>query len=220
MVTTQPNVNSIRNQTALKPHESKPGIGQTTAQIRTAVISEQKYIIASLILAFHNDPANRWLYPDPYQYLTYFPQFVQAFGGKAFEYNTVYCSGNYSGAALWYPPGAEPEIEPVIQLIQQSIFEADQPDVFAIFEQIERYHPTYPHWYLPFIGVEPTQQGKGYGSALMQPVLQQCDRDLIPAYLESSNPANIPFYEQHGFEVIGRIQVGASPPIFPMVRYR
>jgi Uma2 family endonuclease len=45
------------------------------------------------------------------------------------------------------------------------------------------------------------------------------DRDRIPAYLEASKPANIPFYARHGFEVIGTIQIGASPPIFPMVRY-
>jgi RimJ/RimL family protein N-acetyltransferase len=53
----------------------------------------------------------------------------------------------------------------------------------------------------------------------MQPILKRCDRDRLPAYLESSNPANIAFYERHGFELLGTIQVGTSPPIFPMVRY-
>lgn len=189
-----------------------------TASIKRAAIAEQKYVIASLVLAFHNDPANRWLYPDPYRYLTYFPQFVQAFGGKAFDYGTVYCVDNYSGAALWYPPGVKPDIEPVIELMQQSIFEADQADVFAVFEQIDRYHPKYPHWYLPFMGVEPTKQRQGYGTALIRPVLEECDRDRIAAYLESSNPANLAFYQHHGFEVLGTIQAGASPPIFPMLR--
>jgi ribosomal protein S18 acetylase RimI-like enzyme len=80
------------------------------------------------------------------------------------------------------------------------------------------YHPKEPHWYLPMIGVEPTQQGKGYGSALIQNVLKQCDRDCILAYLEASKPANILFYERHGFDLIDTIQVGSSPPIFPMIR--
>jgi hypothetical protein len=53
----------------------------------------------------------------------------------------------------------------------------------------------------------------------MQHVLIQCDRDRIPAYLEASKPVNVPFCERHGFEILGTIQVGASPQIFPMVRY-
>jgi ribosomal protein S18 acetylase RimI-like enzyme len=81
-----------------------------------------------------------------------------------------------------------------------------------------RYHPSEPHWYLPLIGVDPSQQGKGYGSALLTHALMPCNRDHTCAYLESSNPKNIPLYERHGFEVLGTIQVGTSPPIFPMLR--
>jgi ribosomal protein S18 acetylase RimI-like enzyme len=80
------------------------------------------------------------------------------------------------------------------------------------------YHPAEPHWYLPLIGVDPTHQNRGYGSALLRHALLQCDRDHVAAYLESSNPANIPLYERHGFTVLGTIQVGSSPPITPMLR--
>jgi hypothetical protein len=52
----------------------------------------------------------------------------------------------------------------------------------------------------------------------MEHALIACDRDHSPAYLESSNPKNVPLYERHGFELLGTIQVGASPPIFPMLR--
>jgi ribosomal protein S18 acetylase RimI-like enzyme len=190
----------------------------TGVSIRIATVAERYSILSTLILAFHKDPANRWLYPEPDQYLVYFPQFVQAFGGKAFEHQTVYCSNHYSGAALWYPPGIEPDREPVVALMQQSIAAARQAEVFAVFEQIERYHPHQPHWYLPFIGVEPCHQGKGLGRALMQPVLEICDRDRLPAYLGSSNPANLALYQRQGFEVMGTIQVGTSPPIIPMLR--
>jgi len=71
---------------------------------------------------------------------------------------------------------------------------------------------------LPLIGVDLPQQGKGYGSALLQHALLPCERDTKLAYLESTNPKHIPLYERHGFEVLGTIQVGASPPIFPMLR--
>jgi hypothetical protein len=48
--------------------------------------------------------------------------------------------------------------------------------------------------------------------------LARCDRDHAPAYLESSNPRNIPFYSRHGFEPLGAIQVGSSPTVVPMLR--
>lgn len=216
----QMNLNLLNKSLAdTQQYEPNPSIEKTRTQIRTATIADQKSIIATMVLGFSGDPAIRWLYPNPYQYLTYFPRFVETFGGKAFAQETAYCVDGYAGAALWFPPGVEPDVEPVIELIQQSVSESEQADVFAVFEQMSHYHPQEPHWYLPLIAVKPNQQGKGYGSALMQHVLKQCDRTYTPAYLESSNLANVPFYERHGFEVVATIQVGTSPPIFPMVRY-
>jgi len=68
------------------------------------------------------------------------------------------------------------------------------------------------------IGVEPLSQGKGYGSALLKRGLEVCDRDHVAAYLEATNPANIPLYRRFGFEVVGEIQSGSSPVINPMFR--
>jgi GNAT superfamily N-acetyltransferase len=106
----------------------------------------------------------------------------------------------------------------VIALIRSTVAERIQTDVLGVLEQMDRYHPTEPHWYLPVIGVEPLLHGQGFGSALMQQALDQCDRGGTPAYLESSNPRNIPFYQRQGFEGLGTIQVGTSPSIVPMVR--
>ena len=68
------------------------------------------------------------------------------------------------------------------------------------------------------IGVGPAKQGKGCGSALLKHALEGCDCDNRLAYLESSNPQNIPLYERHGFEVLDTISVRSSPPLFPMLR--
>lgn len=190
-----------------------------TLPIETATASDVERVIAGMVLAFSTDPTVRWMYPDADRYLTNFPKFVKAFGGKAFEQNTAYYIDGYSSAALWLRPGVEPDEDALIALLQHSVPEQEQENVFAVFEQMGNYHPSEPHWYLPLIGVEPTQQRQGYGSALMKQGLISCDRDNKLAYLESSNPENIPFYERHGFELLGTIQVGTSPPIFPMLRY-
>ena len=68
------------------------------------------------------------------------------------------------------------------------------------------------------IGVDPAKQGAGYGSALLKHALERCDADDKLAYLESSSPKNLPLYERFGFERLGTIAVGSSPPLFPMLR--
>jgi ribosomal protein S18 acetylase RimI-like enzyme len=190
----------------------------TTGAIKTAMASDEASVIDVVVLAFSTDPAARWLYRDPHQYLTHFPSFVRAFGGNAFAHGSAYYIDGYAGAALWLPPDIHPDEDTLIGLFQRTVAARDQGTMFAIFEQMGRYHPDEPHWYLPLIGVDPSQQGKGYGSALLKHTLMPCDRDHTCAYLESSNPKNIPLYERHGFELLGTIQVGTSPPIFPMLR--
>jgi ribosomal protein S18 acetylase RimI-like enzyme len=80
------------------------------------------------------------------------------------------------------------------------------------------FHPAHPHWYLPMIGVDTGQQGRGVGTSLMQHALAACDDDRLPAYLESTNPRNVPLYERFGFEAIDIIRSGEAPPIIPMYR--
>lgn len=160
----------------------------------------------------------RWVYPDPHQYLTYFPPVVSAFAGGAFEHGTAYYADGFPGAALWFRPGVHPDEDTLTSLLQESLTEARQGEVFALLEQMGGYHPSDPHWYLPIIGVDPSQQGKGHGSALLNHTLLLCDREHQVAYLESTNPRNNPLYERFGFEVVGTIQVGNSPPVWPMVR--
>ena len=189
-----------------------------TAPITIATTADAERAIAVLVLAFSTDPVCRWTWPESERYLTSFPRFVRAFAGQAFEHGTAYCVEGYAGAALWHPPGIQAEEDPLVALFQETVVEENQADLFAVFEQMAGYHPSEPHWYLPLIGVDPSHQRQGHGSTLMRQALAACDRDGTAAYLESTNPENISLYQRHGFEVLGRIQVGASPPIFPMLR--
>ena len=75
----------------------------------------------------------------------------------------------------------------------------------AVTELMKAAHPEEPHWYLAVIGSDPDVRGKGFGQALMRSRLDRCDAEYAPAYLESSNPDNVPYYERFGFEVTGEI---------------
>lgn len=84
---------------------------------------------------------------------------------------------------------------------------------------IERAHPSRPpHWYLAVLGTDPSAQGQGLGSAVLQPVLEQCDSDGVGAYLESSKERNIDFYARHGFRVTGEQRLPRGPIMWLMWR--
>jgi GNAT superfamily N-acetyltransferase len=180
--------------------------------------SEHARVLATLILAFAADPVERWLYPEAEQYLACFPQFLAAFGGPAFDERTVWRLGEFSAVALWLPPGAEPDGDAITTVLAESVASGKHHDMFAVLGQMGEAHPTYPHWYLPWLGVDPALQGRGLGSQLLMPCLGKVDESHLPAYLETPNPRTIPFYKRHGFEVTGEAQAGACPPVTFMLR--
>ena len=189
-----------------------------TTTIKTALASDEASIFSILTLAFSTDPMARWSLPDPAKYLATFPSLAKAFGGNTFGRNTAYIADGFVGAALWLPPGGKSDEESLTKLFDENVDDDIKEHMTGIFEQMEKFHPTEPHWYLPMIGVDPAHQGAGVGSALMTEALKAVDRDGLIAYLESSNPKNISLYERHGFEVIGEIQSGNSPVLRPMLR--
>ncbi len=174
--------------------------------------------IAALVNAFVADPFIRWMFPDGKQYLDYFPQVLRYFAGGAFEHDSAYRSDDFAAAALWLPPDVGPDDEALGAVMEEGVDPDLLGEVFAVMEQVGASHPDVAHWYLPAIGVEPRLQGKGYGSTLLARGVEMCDRQHVAAYLEATNPANIPLYERFGFGVIGQIQAGSSPAITPMFR--
>ena len=93
------------------------------------------------------------------------------------------------------------------------------PRILRAIAALESNHPVEEHYYLPFVGVEPEWQGRGLGVALMRPVLDRCDQEKVPAYLEASSPRNRALYERHGFDVTEEFYLGAgSPPLWRMWR--
>jgi ribosomal protein S18 acetylase RimI-like enzyme len=181
--------------------------------------AEVDHAIDTLVLAFHTDPVARWMYDDPHQYLLHIPRLFQALGTSSFSAGAAQRTSDGLGIALWLPPGVHGDDGLLEVVIAESIAGEKQAEVGAVFERTEHYRPTEPHWYLSLIGVEALHRNKGCGATLLQHRLRQCDLEHRPAYLWSSNPLNTSLYERQGFEIVGTIQVGSSPSIFPMLRH-
>jgi GNAT superfamily N-acetyltransferase len=79
-------------------------------------------------------------------------------------------------------------------------------------------HAREPHWYLAMIATRHVAQGTGAGGRLLRHTLRQVDADTLPAYLESTNPANIAFYERNGFAICGAAKLPDGPTLTKMSR--
>lgn len=127
------------------------------------------------------------------------------------------------GAACWLPPDALPRSRSREARIYGACARAlvtcrNRRTGIRLLDAVEKSHPTEPHWYLALLGVDPGRQRRGIGHALLAPVLDRCDRELEPAYLETQKPENLPFYGRFGFRVIGEITVADSPTVWSMWR--
>jgi len=188
-------------------------------EVRTAT-SEEDHAMAinAFVLGFVSDPVMRWLWPNPKDYLDTMPRFAEAFGGKAFALNTAHLADGGKAAATWLPPEEDGDPDSVVNVLTNSLPADRLDDILGVLEQMDTYHPHDPCWYLAIIAADANYLGRGLGAALMKHALLAADEAGLPAYLESSNIRNVAFYERHGFEVMGEIQVGTSPVVRPMFR--
>lgn len=186
--------------------------------VRTATRDDETAVFNVVLLAFIGDPFARWAFPDAATYLAASPVLSRAFGGRAFDHGTVDVVESGVGTALWLPPGVEPDFEGMQAVLAEHASEQVLGDMGGLGEQMAAAHPHEPCWYLPIIAVDPAAHGRGVGSALLRHAMARADADGLPAYLESSNPRNVAFYERHGFVAMGTIQYGSSPSLVPMIR--
>jgi ribosomal protein S18 acetylase RimI-like enzyme len=92
--------------------------------------------------------------------------------------------------------------------------------LMAIRADMDQHHPMdRPHAYLWFLGVSPSAQGRGVGSALLRAAGARLDAENLPAYLETGTTRNVALYRRHGFEVLSEHKARAdAPPMWSMWR--
>lgn len=175
-------------------------------------------LLQTIVLGFAADPMARWATPDAAVYLDRRVEFFDAFGGAAFDHGTAFVADDGAAVATWLPPGVGSDGDRLSAILAEQTPASRRGEMDALFAKMELFHLAEPHWYLPLIAADPARQGQGLGTALMEAAIARIDPDGRPAYLESSNPRNIPLYERFGFESVGEIRTETSPVLTPMVR--
>lgn len=190
----------------------------TATRVSGATHVERGKAFATLLSAFRADPVERWLYPGDEEYAEQFPLFLAAFGGEAFTHDTVWQLDDFAAVALWFPPGTGPDGDEVVRVLMTTVDESRHADTMLALEQLDTAHPRFPHWYLPWFGVDAELQGTGRGGTLMAACLEAVDETALPAYLETPSPRTIRFYERHGFRVTGWTATELCPVVTFMLR--
>ena len=196
-----------------------------TAVIRCATPSDVPGIEQAIGRAFFDDPVAEYLFPSATRRAAGFGRFAGLamiqFGDSGRVDVAETPKDAIRGAAIWQAPDPKPNgvlKQFILGLRFWSIIRGNASRASQLMAAMEEHHPKESHWYLATLGVEPAAQGLGLGAALMQPVLERCDKEGRLAYLESSKESNIPFYQRHGFEVSGEIELDGGPRLWPMRR--
>jgi GNAT superfamily N-acetyltransferase len=176
-----------------------------------------------LARAFHEDPAFTWVLRADARRMKILEQGFELFLSRIWmEQEETYTTPATVAVAVWERPD-EWKIAVARQLrmlpAMVKVFGRHLPRVLRALTVLEGKHPSEPHYYLAFVGVEPEWQGRGLGSAVLEPILERCDRDGMPAFLEASTPRNRVLYERHGFAVMEEFTLGkGAPPQWRMWR--
>jgi GNAT superfamily N-acetyltransferase len=168
--------------------------------------------------AFFEDPIFGWLMPDDAKRRMRLRRyFAIELRHLALAHGYVWTTNDLSGAALSLPPGAWRS--PLgVTLREGGAFGAHLARAARMSAAIERRHMRERHYYVRDVGVLPSMQGKGLGSALLGPTLERCDQASLPAYLEASSERSAALYARLGFELIEELRVMGSPPLRLMRR--
>jgi GNAT superfamily N-acetyltransferase len=172
-------------------------------------------VSAASARAFFDDPLQAWALPDASTRLAKLEQmFALQTRIAALPLGECYTDDSRSVACYWAPPNRwQPPADVVAELAPlRDILAEGLTRFVTAMHAMHAVHPDEPHWYLQGLGTDPPRQRQGLASAALQPILDLCDADGVPAYLESTKERNLAFYEHHGWRVTGTIELPDNGP--------
>ena len=186
-----------------------------------ADIDEVTEIIAA---AFTTDPVWGVALARPDGGTEHYTAFWRPYVEGAMRHSSVYLAEGASAVAVWLPPGCDEMTESqeaeVLSVVETSLPAASKPAMLELWDRFTAARPQdEAHAYLSLLAAHPDHRGRGVGQQLLRENLQLFDAQGLPAYLESTNPANNHRYERAGFSHLGQFEsTFDSAPIATMWR--
>lgn len=190
--------------------------------MRVATSDDIDAVVETISTAFHNDPVWSWEFPDAARRQEQYTEFWRPFVAGAIAHPWVFVTDGCEAAALWIPPG-EPEFLPEDEeqmgpLLQRLLGPDGASRVEHLFDRFDAAHPGKPCFYLTLLATHSDHRGHGIGMRLLAESLERVDATGMPAYLESTNPANDARYGRVGFQPHGQIDLDGGPSCSTMWR--
>jgi GNAT superfamily N-acetyltransferase len=171
--------------------------------------------------AFHGLDVSQWLIPDPDARRRVFPAYWRIFVEHAMDTGHVHTTPDRTAVALWLPVGADGPRPPRHYDARLEAATGPWAGRFAILDEaFEAHHLVgVPHSHLAVLAVQPDQQRKGIGTALLEMRHTVLDDSGVPAYLEASGTDTRDLYLRHGYlDIGGPIRLSDGPALYPMIR--
>lgn len=190
------------------------------------VADDDELVVAAGVLArgFVDDPMVRWPMggdlDDRASLEARMTTMFTEVNRQSVELGEIWITEDRSGVAVWLAPASTASFEEDDKQMRPRIFGLTDDGGERYTRQwdwVASRVPDEPLWYLDQLAVEPTQQGRGIGSALVEHGLAMARADGVSAFLETGNPDNIGYYERFGFVVIEEGDVpGGGPRVWFM----
>jgi GNAT superfamily N-acetyltransferase len=184
---------------------------------RIATVADAAGVSRTMSAALSRDPVWSWAFPDPEQRPAQLDAWWRLYVEGALRYPWVWTTPAHEAAAVWIPPGGTELSAAEEALVEPLLSDLVGPwsgSVMSALERFEAAHPRdQPHYYLSLLGTHPNHRGRGLGMGLVAANLARIDEEHLPAYLESSNPANNSRYERAGFVPRGQFEVADGGPV-------
>jgi ribosomal protein S18 acetylase RimI-like enzyme len=199
-------------------HTSAPGAG-----VRRASAADVPALAEMLARAFEDDPVAEWVSPLAGTRLAMLERFHAARLRHMLPHGEVWMTVGGEAAAVWAPPETgKTTVRHELELTRSVLAPRLLPRLPMVqrgMNRMEKAHPHEPpHYYLAVLGTNPAAQGRGLGTKVLEPVLAQCDRDGIGAYLESSKERNVDYYARFGFRTTRTLHLPKGPDVWLMWR--
>jgi GNAT superfamily N-acetyltransferase len=185
-------------------------------QGRVAVAEDTSRIAKTLAEAFFLDPVWGWAFADPTRRKAQHEAWFHRLIASAFPHEWVWTTPGYESVSVWVPPGfpelSESDESRLAAMIEESLG-ARAALVMEVFHRFGAAHPREEdHYYLSLLGTHTDHRGSGIGMGLLADNLVHLDALRMPAYLESTNPANLARYQSVGFAVCGTFELPDDGP--------